>query len=1116
MVNDSHLSQRWYSLFLPTRLALVLALLVAALGIAPAPVAQAGTINVGGACTLVDAITAANTDTATGGCTAGSGADTINLQSGTTYTLTTVNNPQYGPNSLPSIISNITIQGNGATIARDGAAPNFRFFHVAVTGTLTLQNLTLSNGRAQGGAGGRGAGGGGGAGMGGAIFNQGTLMVTDCTLSDNVAPGGNGGNGWHGGGGAGGGGMSGNGADRNNDAGGGGGFSGAGGKSGQSGMAPEPGANYGGGGGGYFGDIWQGTGVGANGNGTGGKGGDGSPTAANRIGANGGLGGGGGGGGAYEDNDNIYGGNGGNGGNGGGGGGGGYYNDGGDGGFGGGGGGGGHNPGGDGGDGGFGGGGGASGYRSGGSNIPGIGGFGGGNGAVFRDIGSGGGGGAGFGGTIFNNDGAVTIINSTFSGNSAVGGNGGNGMTDEGMGGVGAGGAVFNYLGVFTATNSTFSGNTGLGGNGGNAGCRTDGGTCGVNGNGGNGLGGALFNQNGTVTLTHNTIVSNTITGGSAGSGGTGGSSGTAGGGGAYNHQDAGTAALTLLGVILANTPSGQTDCYNSGGTVTAPSANRNLIENNAASGNACGTPYSTNDPNLGPLANNGGNTWTHALLSGSPAIDAVPVISCTVTTDQRGIYRPQGAACDIGSYELGVGGEVSVVKLVSSNTAYPGQAITYTLRFSNTGVDTVTGVVITDIVPISVTGTSVISSGVVLTQTPGSRYVWAAPDLAQNQGGVITITGALTKPLAAGIFTNTVTLAVSGTVKTAAIPLMVQNVAPIADAGVDQSKSVHQTVALDGSKSADDNGDTLTYGWTQTGGTSVILSNPTSPSPTFTAPSSPTVLTFTLTVTDTGNLTGTDAVVITVAPTYLITPTAGAHGRLTPDTPQTIIAGASQLFTITADTGYHILDVAVDGASVGAVSAYTFTNVTADHTITAAFALNTYVITPTAGANGSITPGTPQVVNYGASQAFTIAANTGYHILDVGVDGVSVGAVSAYTFTNVTANHAITAAFALGCVAVQSPTLTFAPLAPVVGETIWFTGGVASGSAPLTYTWAWGDGTPDGSGTFLTHTFPLTAVLRTYTVTLAISNPCSGPVAVTQEVTVTPRRIWLPVVLRN
>ena len=52
-------------------------------------------------------------------------------------------------------------------------------------------------------------------------------------------------------------------------------------------------------------------------------------------------------------------------------------------------------------------------------------------------------------------------------------------------------------------------------------------------------------------------------------------------------------------------------------------------------------------------LQNNGGDTDTHALVPGSPAIDAVPAGSCTAATDQRGVSRPQGADCDIGAFEL-------------------------------------------------------------------------------------------------------------------------------------------------------------------------------------------------------------------------------------------------------------------------------------------------------------------------------------------------------------------------------------------------------------------------------------------------------------------------------
>ncbi len=64
--------------------------------------------------------------------------------------------------------------------------------------------------------------------------------------------------------------------------------------------------------------------------------------------------------------------------------------------------------------------------------------------------------------------------------------------------------------------------------------------------------------------------------------------------------------------------------------------------------------------------------------------------------------------------------------------------------------------------------------------------------------------------------------------------------------------------------------------------------------------------------------------------------------------------------------------------------------------------AATTYTITATAGANGSIAPSGAVVVNSGASQAFAISASVGYHIADVLVDGVSVGAVGSYTLVNV------------------------------------------------------------------------------------------------------------------
>ncbi|MEM7343156.1 MAG: Calx-beta domain-containing protein, partial [Chloroflexota bacterium] len=122
-------------------------------------------------------------------------ADTITLAAGCTYSLQTTNNHWFGKTALPAITSSITIEGNGATFAGN---PNFftqpRFFYVAGppvqnidTGYLTLRNLTLTGGRAEGGDSARG---GGGAGMGGAIFNNGHVELENVTMVDNRVLGG--------------------------------------------------------------------------------------------------------------------------------------------------------------------------------------------------------------------------------------------------------------------------------------------------------------------------------------------------------------------------------------------------------------------------------------------------------------------------------------------------------------------------------------------------------------------------------------------------------------------------------------------------------------------------------------------------------------------------------------------------------------------------------------------------------------------------------------------------------------------------------------------------------------------------------------------------------------
>ena len=136
--------------------------------------------------TLRDAINIANNSPSLGG-------NIIQLQQNEIYQLRQVATHWYGPDGLPAVYSNITIQGNGSTIERASGKP-FRFFYVSnanygklPTGTLTLNNLTLNNGYAKGGDAYKG---GAGLGAGGAIFNQGTLVLNGDTLENNTEAGG--------------------------------------------------------------------------------------------------------------------------------------------------------------------------------------------------------------------------------------------------------------------------------------------------------------------------------------------------------------------------------------------------------------------------------------------------------------------------------------------------------------------------------------------------------------------------------------------------------------------------------------------------------------------------------------------------------------------------------------------------------------------------------------------------------------------------------------------------------------------------------------------------------------------------------------------------------------
>ena len=145
-------------------LVFILVLTVILLSYSPLQKVHAASIMVNATCSLADAITAANTDTATGGCATGSDEDTITLATNVTLT-----------RNLPEISSRITIQGPDYFVSGNN---QFRIFHVQGNGILSIDRLTMKNGHAIG--------------SGGAIRNNGRLTVTRSTFTDNYAyyPGG--------------------------------------------------------------------------------------------------------------------------------------------------------------------------------------------------------------------------------------------------------------------------------------------------------------------------------------------------------------------------------------------------------------------------------------------------------------------------------------------------------------------------------------------------------------------------------------------------------------------------------------------------------------------------------------------------------------------------------------------------------------------------------------------------------------------------------------------------------------------------------------------------------------------------------------------------------------
>jgi len=258
------------------------------------------------------------------------------------------------------------------------------------------------------------------------------------------------------------------------------------------------------------------------------------------------------------------------------------------------------------------------------------------------------------GGGIDSNGGlSMTISNSTISGNSAS--SGGGGICACGSGGptttvtnstisgnsAGTGGGIWNlaqaqFNSGLTVLNSTISGNTATGNPGGgilNAGDAIVTNST-ISGNSTSSSGGGIGNGSYSLTVKDNTFSGNSATSGGA----------------IFNW----TGGTTQVGDTVLNAGASGGTLFDNSGTIT--SLGYNLASDNGGGFlTATGDQINT-DPMLGPLQGNGGPTFTHGLLPGSPAIDAGdPSFTPPPDFDQRGLGFPRvvNGRIDIGSFEV-------------------------------------------------------------------------------------------------------------------------------------------------------------------------------------------------------------------------------------------------------------------------------------------------------------------------------------------------------------------------------------------------------------------------------------------------------------------------------
>ncbi|MSW15090.1 MAG: hypothetical protein F2899_03790, partial [Actinobacteria bacterium] len=176
----------------------------------------------------------------------------------------------------------------------------------------------------------------------------------------------------------------------------------------------------------------------------------------------------------------------------------------------------------------------------------------------------------------------------------------------------------------------------------------------------------------------------------------------------------------------------------------------------------------------------------------------------------------------------------------------------------------------------------------------------------------------------------------------------------------------------------------------------------------------------------------------------------ANANGTVSPLGTHSIGYGSDDTITMIPNVGYHVSALDVDGSPVAPATTYVFRNITQPHSLTASFAIDTFTLVASSGANGSISSSGSTVLNYGQSKTYTFTPSSHYHVESVSVDGTLIGSPSTYTFESITANHTIAVSFVM-----DTFTINFAGNGGTGGQAKSFNYGTnaLSGSNPPTVT---------------------------------------------------------------